>query len=64
MKDKPSPIILYLLSFFGVLFWVIYISDKIHNDPPLNYDPHHAINGVDTVYTKDSIYTIGNYSVS
>jgi len=58
MKNKNSHVFLYILSFFGVLFWVSYISDKIHNDPPLNYDPHHAVNGIDTVYTSDSIYTI------
>ena len=57
MKDKNSPVVLYLLAFFGVLFLVSYTSDKIHNDPPLNYDPHHAVNGIDTVYTSDSIYT-------
>lgn len=33
-----------------------------HDDFPVNYNPRNAVNGIDTVYTKDSMYII-NVSV-
>jgi len=48
-----------VLAFFGVCFLCAWVGDWLHrNEVPTNYNPHHAVNGIDTVYDKDSTYTI------
>lgn len=58
MKTKGFKIFLYVLAFIGLWEIVIQASEKIHHDVPLKYNPRHAVNGIDTVYTDDSVYTI------
>ena len=58
MWKKITNIIIYIFAFIGVFLTVGEISDMIRKEPPLNYNPRHAVSGIDTVYTHDSIYTI------
>ncbi len=58
MWKKITNIIIYIFAFIGVFLTVGEISDMIRKEPPLNYNPRHAVSGIDTVYTHDSIYRI------
>ena len=54
---KFSKFIVYVLAIIGGFCCLTYIVETIRHEPPLDYNPHHAVNGIDTVYS-DSIYTI------
>jgi anti-sigma-K factor RskA len=58
MQNKYWRFIVNILAIVAVLLIIGEISDRIRNEKPLDYNPRHAVNGIDTVYTRDSIYTI------
>lgn len=57
MTITTKQIVLYFFAIVGLFSCISFIADEIRKEPRLDYNPHHAINGIDTVYT-DSIYTI------
>ena len=58
MKEiKTKDIILGALAIVGGFVIYAEVVAYFRKEPRLDYNPHHAVNGIDTVYS-DSIYTI------
>lgn len=58
MSKENKQFCIGLLAIVGAISIVFYISDKFDKSMPVNYNPRNAVNGIDTVYAGDSIYTI------
>ena len=57
MKITTKQIVLYFFAIVGLFSCYNLIVEEIRKEPRLDYNPHHAINGIATVYS-DSFYHI------
>ena len=58
MQKNYWRVMINILAFVGALCIIWEVVDYVRNENPLKYNPRHAINGIDTVYASDSVYTI------